>query len=187
MKHPVDNYFHPYDSEHGEVVERFFIARSNGLVALSQKSEGANYAQQLVAGSSTRLAEQTLRNLPKNNMLSQFMGDHLAHIPGPSVVEKGMKSVQFEQMPEPPWGGHLEPSKISNHGVRDFAPPVKRPYDQRIGDHPGTLVSGKQLEHALAGLLSPDIKLPKAQVLQTYPIIEDLSDESRSMSFQVLP
>ena len=45
-------------------------------------------------------------------------------------------------------------------------------------------MSGKQLEHALAGLVLPDIKLPKAQVLQTYPIHEDLSDESKPNPFQ---
>ena len=77
------------------------------------------------------------------------------------------KLIQFEQIPET-----FKPTEVHNPGVGGFAPPVKRT-NQRTGGQTGTFVSGKQLEHALAGLVSPNLKLPTAsQVLQTYPIHE---------------
>ena len=61
------------------------------MIALSQKPEGASYAQQLIAGSSNKLAEQTLQGLPKDNMMSQFLGDQApppTHPRPPSPIYK---------------------------------------------------------------------------------------------------
>ena len=100
----LDNYFHTYDQEHAEVEEKFLIARSNGLIALSQRPEGASYAQQLVP-SSNELAEQTLQGLPKDNMLRQWLGDqtpppappHLTRPSGAEIKTKGVRSGQIQE------------------------------------------------------------------------------------------
>ena len=148
--------------------------------------EGVGYAKQLVANSSTHLVEQTLKGLPRSGMLEEFMGDRFSNAPNQNM---GLKTVQFEQppshKPELSMEGHLEPSKIiSNYGVKDYEPPFARPYEKLVGNVPDTFVSKKQLQLALAGLSLPNIQLPKHQVLDTYPIIQDLSTEDKSNPFQ---
>ena len=89
------------------------------------------------------------------------------------------KLIQCDQIPDT-----LKSTEVIDPGMGGFALPVKKT-NQCTGGETGTFASGKQLEQALAGLAPPNITLPIAlQVLQTYPLHEDVGDETKPNPFQ---